>query len=109
MCHCLECQRRTGAVFGTQAWFSREQITCISGESTQFARQSDSGRAVTFHFCPICASTIYWEAETFPGLIAIAVGSFADPNFPAPQHSVWEKRRHHWVEPLCQAVIQHSK
>jgi len=29
MCHCLECQRQTGAVFGNQAWFSREQIISI--------------------------------------------------------------------------------
>jgi hypothetical protein len=43
-------------------------------------------------------SHIYWEAEGFPGLIAVAVGSFADPAFPAPAHSVCERRRHHWVE-----------
>ena len=27
MCHCLECQRRTGAVISNQARFRREQIT----------------------------------------------------------------------------------
>jgi hypothetical protein len=38
MCHCLECQRRTGAVFGNQAWFQRQQITATSGEATEFTR-----------------------------------------------------------------------
>ena len=27
MCHCLECQRRTGAVSSNQARFRREQVT----------------------------------------------------------------------------------
>ena len=107
MCHCLACQRRTGAVFGGQAWFTQQQTT-ISGDSTQFTRQSDAGRSVSFRFCPICGSTVYWEAEAFAGHIAVAVGSFADPAFPAPTHSGWEAKRHHWVEPLRAMAIHHS-
>jgi hypothetical protein len=109
MCHCLECQRRTGAVFGNQAWFGRQQIISILGNSTQFTRQSDAGRSVKFYFCPTCGSTVYWEAEAFPGMIAVAVGSFADPAFPAPKHSGWERRQHHWAGPLGAAAIEHSK
>lgn len=52
MCHCLECQRRTGAVFGNQAWFEKQQIT-VSGSSTKFSRSSDGGRWVSFQFCPL--------------------------------------------------------
>jgi len=107
MCHCLECQRRTGAVFGSQAWFTQQQTT-VSGNSTQFTRQSDAGRWVSSRFCPICGSTVYWQAEAFPGHIGVAVGTFADPMFPAPTLSGWESRRHHWVEPLCAMAIQHS-
>ena len=107
MCHCLECQRRTGAVVSNQAWFER-QVVSISGNATQFARTADSGRSVTFRFCPVCGSTVYWETEQFPGLIAIAVGAFADPAFPAPKHSVWERRRHPWIEALGSAAMQHS-
>jgi hypothetical protein len=28
----------------------------------------------------------------------VAVRAFADPAFPAPRISVWEKRRHAWVD-----------
>jgi hypothetical protein len=51
---------------------------------------------------------VYWEAEGFPGHVAVAVGSFADPTFPAPTVSGWEKRRHHWLELLGAMAIQHS-
>ena len=53
VCHCLDCQRRTGSAFAAQA---------------------------RFH--------------------AITLGSFADPTFPAPTVSVYEKRRHPWVKVL---------
>jgi hypothetical protein len=70
-------------------------------------RSSDAGNSVTFQFCPVCGSTVYRKAEGYPSLIAVAVGSFADPAFQRPQHSVWEKRRHYWVQ-LCDTSIQHS-
>ena len=35
--------------------------------------------------------------EGFPGYVAIAIGSFADPNFPVPTIAVWEESRHPWV------------
>jgi hypothetical protein len=109
MCHCLACQRRTGSVFGTQAWFPSEQITSIAGRSTQFDRAADNGNALSFHFCPVCGSTVYWQAEGFPGLIAVAVGAFADPAFPAPKYSVWKRRQHHWIGQLKEMALQHSK
>src|SRR5215472_14161170 len=56
MCHCLECQRRTGAVISNQASFHREQIT-FAGKSTAWTRTAESGNAITFHFCPTCGST----------------------------------------------------
>lgn len=109
MCHCLECQRRTGGVFANQAWFGRDQVVSMSGSATEYKRVSDSGKTLAFHFCPICGSTVYWEAEAFPGLVAVAVGSFADPNFPAPGFSVWERRQHNWVEASFDMSIQRSK
>ncbi len=99
MCHCLECQRRTGSVFGVQARFPRAAVTAIEGRSTQFTRVGDSGNPVTFHFCPVCGSTVYYEISDLPGFIAVAVGAFADPSFPAPKISVYEERRHSWALP----------
>jgi len=96
MCHCLACQRRTGAVISNQARFRREQVT-FAGRATAWMRKAESGNALTFHFCPTCGSTVYWESEGFPGYVAVAIGNFADPNFPAPTIAVWEESRHPWV------------
>src|SRR6058998_3147597 len=96
VCHCLECQRRTGAVISNQARFRREEVT-FAGKATAWMRTAESGNALTFHFCPTCGSTVYWEGEGFPGYVAVAIGNFADPSFPAPTIAVWEESRHPWV------------
>jgi hypothetical protein len=96
MCHCRACQRRTGAVSGNQARFRREQVT-FTGKATTWHRTAESGNVVTFRFCPTCGSTVCWESESFPGYVIVAIGNFADPNFPEPTISVWEESRHAWV------------
>lgn len=96
MCHCLECQRRTGSPFGVQARFRCEQVA-VEGTATEFSRVGDEGNRVTFRFCPECGSTVYWTLSDLPDLVAVAVGAFADRAFPAPRVSVYESRRHPWV------------
>jgi hypothetical protein len=75
----------------------REQIT-FAGQSTAWTRSAESGNRLTFHFCTVCGSTVYWTGEGFPGFVAVAIGTFADPAFPAPTIAVWEECRHPWVE-----------
>ena len=97
MCHCIACQQRTGSVFGVQARFARDQVTRIEGRSSEYVRIGDSGGRAHFHFCPECGSTVYWLLDAAPGLVAVAVGAFADQNFGAPTFSVYGVRRHAWV------------
>ena len=96
VCHCLACQRRTGSVFGVQARFPRKSAQ-IKGSSTAFVRVGDSGKTITFHFCPACGSTVHYAIEGSEDIIAIPVGAFAVPNFPGPIRSVYDQRMHGWV------------
>ena len=96
LCHCLECQKRTGSTYGIAAFFPRADVE-LQGEAREYIRTADSGFEVVFHFCPTCGSSVYWEPRRAPDLIAVAVGAFADPAFPAPSQSVFTQRRHAWV------------
>jgi len=95
-CHCTECQRRTGSVVSVSAYFPRDQVT-LTGESRAFSRPTDSGKGMTQHFCPTCGTTLFWIGDAKPDYIGIAVGAFADANFPAPLRSVWEQSHHKWL------------
>jgi hypothetical protein len=96
MCHCLACQRRTGSAFGAQARWPREQVA-LEGRSSRYVRSADSGNRVEFHFCPECGATVYYWLEASPELIAVPIGAFADPTFPSPRFSVYERSRHPWT------------
>lgn len=96
MCHCLACQKRSGSTYAVQARFAADKVR-IEGQSREWARTGDDGGTARFQFCPECGSTVFYRADADPDLIAIAVGAFADPNFPPPIYSVYETRKHSWV------------
>jgi hypothetical protein len=95
-CHCRECQRRTGAPFGVGAYFEKAQVRA-EGASKVYVRDGQEGRKVRLYFCPECGTTVYWDSDRRPELIGVTLGAFADPSFPEPTISIWEKSRHPWV------------
>lgn len=96
VCHCLDCQRRGGAPFAMQARFPADMVE-VMGVSTVWVRTTDSGNTSDHHFCPTCGSTLWYHSLPHRDLYAIPVGAFADPEFPPPQYSVWETRKHAWI------------
>ena len=102
ICHCLNCKKRSGSAFAVQARWPSAQVQ-IDGESKSFVKVADSGNRATFHFCPECGSDVYYEIDgkfddKFNDLIAVPLGAFDDPFFLTPAFSVWENRKHEWVE-----------
>ncbi len=96
VCHCLNCQRRSGSAFAVQARFPEDAVS-IEGRSTEFALAGDEGGVARFHFCPRCGATVFYRMDALPGFVAIPVGAFADPGFPPPRVSVYAVRQHRWV------------
>jgi hypothetical protein len=103
VCHCYDCQRRSGSVFAVQARFPADAVT-ISGEHKVYEHIGDSGNAASFHFCPECGATLWYHARPHQDLFAIPVGAFADRDFPTPRFSVWEGRKHGWVSVAGEGV-----
>jgi hypothetical protein len=96
LCHCLACQRRTGSAFAIQARWPTDKVT-IEGRATEYVRVGDEGGRITFRFCPTCGATVYYDIDAMPGVLAVAVGAFADPTFPPPRVTVYNSRRHPWA------------
>ena len=98
VCHCLNCKRRSGSAFAAQARWPDAQVT-LTGTTRSWQKTGDEGGVATFRFCPECGSTIAYTLDSQPGLTAIPLGAFADPGFrPWPEYSVYESRRHGWLE-----------
>ena len=99
ICHCLDCQRRTGSAFGMQSAFKPDQVEIV-GRYSDYSRISDEAdeKEHVFHFCPDCGSQVFYTEPTEPDLVVISVGAFADPEFPPPTESGYNSRRHEWFD-----------
>lgn len=106
VCHCLACQRRTGSVFAALAAFAAPYT--VSGVATEYVRAGDQGSKFRFRFCPMCGSTVFHTEEGDTQSVAVAVGAFADPDFPPPRDSVYDCRRHPWVQ-LPPGILVYEK
>jgi hypothetical protein len=96
LCHCKSCQRRSGAVVHSGAYFLKANVQYY-GPSKTYERMADSGFQVHLYFCPDCGTTVYWETDKYPDRCGIAVGCFADPTFPPPVMSMYEECKHPWL------------
>jgi hypothetical protein len=104
VCHCLNCKKRSGSAFAVQARWPAEQVQ-IEGASKTFEKAGDSSNPATFHFCPECGSDVFYLIDgKFEGLVAIPVGTFDDPWFASPDYSVYEDRKHDWVEIVGEGI-----
>ena len=91
-CTCSFCSKR-GALW---AYYDLAHFTLLTPRDTVATYRWNS-KMVAHNFCPTCGSTVYWEMDWAPDFIAIAVGAFADPNFPPPNVMVYENRMHPWA------------
>lgn len=104
-CHCEFCQKRTGSVFQVSAVFSDDADVSVIGETKVYngletnGVGTTNGANVSYHFCPTCGATMFWTFEGRP-ITVIAVGTFADADFPAPTAELHTPFRHRWVPPI---------
>lgn len=107
VCHCFECQRRTGSVFSAQARFPAHSVS-VTGEFSIFVRRADSGNSLTYQFCPGCGSTVAYAIDAWPDVIAVPLGCFAEADFPEPAYSIYERTKRQWVSITSDALEHHD-
>jgi len=101
ICHCRNCQRRTGSAFGWSAYFPNENVTATIGA---FRTYSPPGKAPGAGedwqervFCGKCGTTLSWRSSDFEGLTGIAGGCFTEGALPEPTMTVHNETRYAWV------------
>lgn len=95
-CHCDQCRRRTGSVFGAQFRVDAAR-TRPMGRSRTWTRVGDAGARITFHRCETCGSTVWWEISVFPNQRSVAAGAFGRDLPPPPRVTVYDERRPGWL------------
>lgn len=87
ICHCLDCRKHHGALFGATAIFPKEAVT-IEGETAEHR-----GRC----FCPRCGSSVFARSGDE---IEVSLGSLDEPDRLVPTYEIWTVRRESWLPPF---------
>jgi hypothetical protein len=81
------------------AWFPEGDVR-IDGAFTTWHCSPAKSPSLVACFCPTCGGGRFFRSGDYlPGCIGIAVGHFADPTFPAPDHIHWWPDRPRWLGP----------
>ena len=105
VCHCLNCQKRSGSAFAAQVRFPADTVT-VEGDTQHFAHAGENG-VTRFHFCPSCGGDVFYRHDDAPDTIAILLGALDNPRAFTPQFSMFESRKHDWVA-IIGETIEHD-
>jgi hypothetical protein len=95
VCHCHDCQKRTGSPFGWSAYFKDEQIAGKTGAFGEYAVAS-AFPAIRW-FCQACGSTMMWKTDYFPDQTGFAGGCFVETPLPEPAFVASVDKRRDWA------------
>ncbi|MCC0016892.1 MAG: GFA family protein [Rhodobiaceae bacterium] len=94
-CHCLDCQKSSGAGHTTLALFADEQME-VTGALSHYESKTDSGNILTRSFCPTCGSRMIGKSTGMPTHTAIFLGVLDDSDALQPAMSFYAKRLRTW-------------
>ncbi len=87
ICHCLDCRKHHGAVFGASAIFPVDAVA-ITGITAEY-----KGR----HFCAVCGSSLFGRTNNE---IEVHLGCLDAPDQWTPTYESWVIRREAWLPPF---------
>ena len=87
-CHCENCRRLTGSVFGTNLFVPEDRLQ-IAGKLTTFNHKADSGNTMTRQFCTKCGTQIFGSSSGRHNVVSVRAGTVDDPNIIKPNMNVF--------------------
>ncbi len=94
-CHCIDCQKLSGAGHSTGAMFSEKDFS-LTGEVGEYKLTAENGSEVTRVFCPSCGSPILGKNTDMSGYITISLGTLENSSDFKPEVVVFARNRKPW-------------
>ena len=73
-CHCEDCRRATGSVFGTNFFVPEDEVE-VFGEVSSFLHIADSGNTMTKRFCNNCGTLLFGNNSGKINVVSIRAGT----------------------------------
>ena len=91
-CHCEDCRRSTGSVYGTNVFVDEDKIQ-ITGEVSLYVHTADSGNEMTKRFCPNCGTLLFGNSSGRQNSVSIRAGTIDQFDLIKPQMNVFVAKK----------------
>ena len=87
-CHCEDCRRATGSVFGTNLFVPEDEVK-IFVEVSSYSHTADSGSIMTKFFCNNCGSLLFGKNSAKNKVMSIRAGSVNQLDLIKPEINIF--------------------
>ena len=100
-CHCIDCQRSSGAPFRTVLPVRADKFKLVKGEPKIFVKTADSGAQRPQAFCADCGTHIYATGVgDAAAVVAIRGGTCDQRDELSPTRELWRRSALSWMNDL---------
>ena len=96
VCHCTDCQRRTGSAFALSMVVLKSALELLQGDPRTYAVTSD-GLQRRGKFCAECSTRLWGEPVKFPQVVVVQPGTLDDTTWLHPIGHIWTRSAQPWV------------
>jgi len=96
VCHCTDCQRRTGSAFALSMVVLKSALELLQGDPRTYAVTSD-GLQRRGKFCAECSTRLWGEPLKFPQVVVVQPGTLDDTTWLRPVGHIWTRSAQPWV------------
>ena len=91
-CHCEDCRRSIGSVYGTNVFVDEDKVQ-ITGEVSLYVHTADSGNEMTKRFCPNCGTLLFGNSSGRQNSVSIRAGTIDQFDLIKPQMNVFVAKK----------------
>ena len=95
-CHCLDCQRSSGAPFASGVVVRTADLQ-VSGTPKAYSVRGSSGGLTERSFCSECGTPLFTRGEANPEFTSIRFPSLDDASEFKPMLDIWTSSAQPWV------------
>lgn len=97
ICHCRNCQRRTGSAYNVSMLVLRKDFAVLSGETLTCELPGGSGALHRQHVCANCFTRTHTEMLAHPDVINVRPGTLDDASVAKPIAQIWTSLAQPWA------------
>jgi hypothetical protein len=95
-CHCLNCQRQTGAGFAINVLIERDHVELLAREPDRVPVPRSGAKRQQIYRCPVCETAV-WSTYTRKSVLFVRAGTLDDPSAVEPDVHIFTRSKLPWL------------